>query len=78
MGLEFGSRRRDGQCLSGSVCQVGLVQVRGGRIVGEWESLLQPPAGHGWVDYDRGQIHGSVRTAPPRIPSVRPRLTVTT
>lgn len=40
------------------MCQIGLVQVRGGRIIGEWESLLQPPAGHGWVDYGRGQIHG--------------------
>jgi len=42
----------------GSVCQVGLVLVRAGRIVREWDSLLQPPPGHGWVDYDRGQVHG--------------------
>lgn len=42
----------------GSVCQVGVVTVRGGQIVDEWVSMMQPPAGHVWVDFDRGQVHG--------------------
>lgn len=42
----------------GSVCQVGLVTVRDGVIVDEWVSMMQPPAGHVWVDYERGQVHG--------------------
>lgn len=59
MGLEFVAVDVEtANAFRGSVCQIGLVQVRGGCIVGEWESLLQPPVGHGWVDYDRGQIHG--------------------
>lgn len=59
MGLEFVAVDVEtANAFRGSVCQIGLVRVRGGCIVGEWESLLQPPAGHGWVDYGRGQIHG--------------------
>lgn len=42
----------------GSVCQVGLVTVRDGVIVDEWVSMMQPPPGHVWVDFERGQVHG--------------------
>lgn len=59
MGLDFvGVDVETANAFRGSVCQVGLVTVRDGRIVDEWSAMLQPPAGHCWVDVDRGQVHG--------------------
>ncbi len=42
----------------GSICQVGVVLVNDGQIAAEWSRMLQPPSGHAWVDFDRGQVHG--------------------
>lgn len=59
MGLDFVALDVEtANAFRGSVCQVGLVRVRDGRIVDEWGSLLQPPPGRVWVDFDRGQVHG--------------------
>lgn len=59
MGLDFVAVDVEtANAFRGSVCQVGLVAVRGGRVVDEWGAMLQPPSGHCWVDVDRGQVHG--------------------
>ena len=59
MGLDFVAVDVEtANAFRGSVCQVGLVSVRNGRVVDEWVSMLQPPTGHCWVDVDRGQVHG--------------------
>lgn len=59
MGLDFVAVDVEtANAFRGSVCQVGLVKVSGGRIVEEWQALMQPPQGHCWVDYERGQVHG--------------------
>ncbi|MES9541337.1 exonuclease domain-containing protein [Actinomadura sp. NPDC000600] len=51
-----------------SPCSVGLVKVKGGRIVEEWSSLIRPPHGHDHFDAYNVGIHGitadRVRDAP--------------
>lgn len=59
MGLDFVAVDVEtANAFRGSVCQIGLVTVRDARIAEEWSAMLQPPLGHGWVDFDRGQVHG--------------------
>lgn len=59
MGLDFVAVDVEtANAFRGSICQVGLVRVHDGRIEDEWQTLMQPPAGHCWVDYERGQVHG--------------------
>jgi len=41
-----------------SPCAVGLVKVRGGKIVDGFESLFQPPALHNWFSAGNIAVHG--------------------
>jgi len=41
-----------------SPCAVGLVKVRGGKIVDGFESLFQPPALHNWFSSGNIAVHG--------------------
>lgn len=59
MGLDFAAVDVEtANSFRGSVCQVAVVKVKDGQVSDEWVRLLQPPTGHCWVDYDRGQVHG--------------------
>ena len=42
----------------GSPCSVGLVKVRGGRVVEETSWLMRPPEGHDYFDRRNVRIHG--------------------
>ena len=44
----------------GSVCQIGVVQVRHGRIAARWSSLVNPRT---WFESRRTKLHGIDRTA---------------
>lgn len=54
--------------LRGSACSVGLVKVKGGRIVEEWSSFIKPPDGYDHFEARNIGIHGitadDVRGAP--------------
>ena len=51
-----------------SPCAIGLVRVEAGRIVHQWQTLIQPPAPYNWFSGFNIQIHGitpeMVRLAP--------------
>ncbi|MFC5748814.1 exonuclease domain-containing protein [Actinomadura rugatobispora] len=54
--------------LRASPCSVGMVKVKGGRIVEEWSSFIKPPDGHDRFDAFNVGVHGitadRVRDAP--------------
>jgi DNA polymerase-3 subunit epsilon len=41
-----------------SACAVGLVRVRGGKIIDGFESLFKPPAVHNWFSPGNIAVHG--------------------
>jgi DNA polymerase III subunit epsilon len=51
-----------------SPCAVGLIRVRGGKIVDGFESLFRPPAAHNWFSAGNIAVHGitpaMIETAP--------------
>ena len=57
-----------------SICQIGIVHVRGGRVVNRWKTLVNP---EDWFDPWNVSIHGiderDVRESP-RLPEVRDEL----
>ena len=57
-----------------SICQIGIVHVRDGRIQGQWQTLVNPET---WFDHWNTMIHGIDESAvrqSPTLPEVRDEL----
>ena len=57
-----------------SICQIGIIHVRDGRIADTWQSLIDP---EDWFDYFNEQIHGISSedvAGSPTLPQVRAEL----
>ena len=57
-----------------SICQIGIVHVRDGRIADTWQSLIDP---EDWFDFFNEQIHGITKEdvqGAPTLPQVRAEL----
>lgn len=57
-----------------SICQVGIVQVRGGEIQGEWMSLVNPEADFAWFCQRVHGIRSGDVANSPSFPQVYPQI----
>lgn len=57
-----------------SICQVGIVQVRGGEIKDEWESLVNPEGAFAWFCQRVHGIRADDVVESPRFPQVYPQI----
>lgn len=57
-----------------SICQVGIVQVRGGEIRNEWESLVNPEGEFAWFCQRVHGIKASAVAESPRFPQIYPQI----